>query len=256
MAQIPQAQFNSLKNIRTAYEEIAELYGMRRIEIERIFHETLAEFYKTEDFYFSGDGLQIKGYYKTVKKSEFIKLYELFISNIKREHNSSILRYIKDLVDANNGILYCEMGSYVPQDKVYILKPLLSKKKRLKFMILTVKLKTDRDGNHVVFPDGLKRIPVYIENIKRNKKAKSDLHSVIARGTLMNGILAQKHLDILNKRFEKNYNIDLNLEVVQSYLKGLKLEYKSSHILPLDAIKIIRNYFRSFNVQAYINQDS
>ncbi|HIP19102.1 MAG TPA: hypothetical protein EYG78_07190 [Sulfurovum sp.] len=256
MTKTPQAQFNSLKNIRTAYEEIAELYDMRKIEIERIFHETLAEFYKTENFYFSGDGIQINGYYKTVPKWEFKKLYGLFIENIKKERNSTILRYIKDLVDANDGVLYCEMGSYVSQNQVYILKPLLSKEKRLKYMILTVKLKTDRDGNHVVFPKGLKRIPVYIESVKRNKNAKSDLHAVIARGTLMNKVLAQKHLDILNRRFMKNYNVDLGLEVVQSYLKGLKLEYKSSYTLPLDAIKIIGNYFRSFNVQSYIKQDS
>jgi len=256
MAKIPQAQFNSLKNIRTAYEEIAELYGMRKIEIERVFHETLADFYKTEDFYLSGDGLQINGYYKTVPKWEFRKLYGLFIDNIKREHNSTILRYIKDLVDANDGVLYCEISSYVPQNQVYILKPLLSKEKRLKFMVLTVKLKTDRDGNHVVFPEGLKRIPVYIEDVKRNKNAKSDLHAVIARGTLMNNVLAQKHLDILNRRFKKNYNIELELEVVQRYLKGLKLKFKSSYTLPLDAIKIIGNYFRSFNVQSYIKQDS
>jgi len=256
MTESTQTQFNSLKNIHAAYEEIAELYGMRQIEIERVFHETLAAFYKTENFYLSGDGLQINGYYKTVPKWEFVKLYELFIDNIKREHNKTILNYIKDLVETNERVLYCEISSYVPQNQVYILKPLLSKEKRLKFMVLTVKLKTDRDGNHVIFPDGLKRIPVYIEDVKRNKNAKSDLHAVIARGTLMNDVLAQKHLDILNRRFKKNYNIELKLEVVQSYLKGLKLEYRSSYTLPLDAIKIIGNYFRSFNVQSYIKQDS
>lgn len=244
----------SLKNIRQAYSEIAEHYGLQEIDVERSLDEAIEQFYGTSNFWLSGDGLQLNGRYKTMHKKEFFRLYAVFMDIVKKEHSQSFLSYIEQLLALNENILYCELSSFVKKDNVYILKPMRAKDRPLPHMVVSAKTLPGKNGSHVMFPEGLKRIPVYIKSIKRNKKAKSDIHAVLARGVIMNDAIAQKHLEILNKRFQKKYDIELNLKVAQNYDNGVKLKYTSIYTLPVDATKIIGNYFRSFNVQAYIEQ--
>jgi len=71
----------------------------------------------------------------------------------------------------------------------------------------------------------------------------------------MNEELAQFHLDRLNKRFLSQYDVDLGLSVVSVASAATKVEYDADYTLPLDIIKVIGNYFRSFNVVAYINNN-
>lgn len=255
-ARVGRAPATSLKNIREAYGQISEMYGLEEIDVERSLMAAIETFFGTDNLWFSGDGLKIEGKYKTMRKYEFNKLYSIFMEFIKNEHNDSILGYVEQLMALNGNILYCEIKRYIEKDGVYLLRPLISKDRQLHFAVVAVKPPKDKNGNKVKFPDGLKRIPIYIEKPKKNANARSEFHSIKAKGSIMNKEVAQVHLENLNKRFKKKYDIDLQLEVVKSSFHGTTLEYTSAYTLPLNAIKIIGNYFRSFNVQAYINQNS
>jgi len=134
----------NLSNIRSAYSEVADLYDLRELDVERIFLDAVSSFFKTDDYWFSGDGLWIKSRanytpyiedvdiyeegqtrkrtfsktithvgYKTLSKKEFRKLYKLFISMVKRERIDKQHEYVEAILQANNNILSCEKIAYI-----------------------------------------------------------------------------------------------------------------------------------------------
>jgi hypothetical protein len=319
----------SLRNIKSAFAETAAMYDMRERDVERIFYQTIEEFFKTKDYWIDGDGLQIKSHtvqhrrladsiwqdmndnqrevpakviawlkkipntshqervyheyllggfehakrylrdnsipidgkaqehigYKNLSKREFSQFYKQYVSNIKHEHIENLKRYISGILDANDGILYCEKIKYSPGDNIYHLRPLLSKKAYLDTLIVTVKPEKNRDGEQVCFPPHLKRIPIHIGRPKRNRNALSDKHASIAHGEIMDHKLADFHLSILNKRLKEKHDVDLELKAVKVNAKGTRIQYESAYKLPVDVIKVIGRYFRSFNAHAYIIND-
>jgi len=260
----------NISNIRAAYKEISDMYSMREMDVERIFLEAVGNYFKTDEYWFSGDGLFVQGRtnvqeetepkhrshlgYKSLRKREFKELYDLFISMVKRENLDKVQEYIEGVLHANDNILYCEKIAHNKKDGVYVLQPLLSKEKTLESLVVIVKDKKSKTGKGIEFPKFIKRIPIHISKVRRNKRSISLQHALKAEGLIMNKELAQYHLNILNKTFKKKYDVDLNLVTKATSLFN-KIEYHADFKLPLPVIHEVGNYFRSFNAEAYINNN-
>lgn len=327
MSYQPKLYSNSKVDMEVAFDDLAEIYDMRKIDVERVFYDAITYFIGTEDYWISGDGLEIgevkdrvfkispdilddmdvhgvenkrlvrvlkstrdrsfqrvlfdaylkdgknglmfaiskhknkvrsrtrsSSGYKTLSKYEVKALYKQFINRLKRESAQRHKEWVNSILKANDNILYCEKIS-LTKDGQYILKPLLSKNRALSQLIVMVKNMENSKGEHVCFPVRMKRIPVFIRPARIRKKGKGEINMLRSDGAIMTKEVAQRHLDVLNGKIREEHGISANLSVVKITNRYTYLEYCSDYVLPLNILKIVGKYFRSFNVTAFNNSN-